>query len=171
MERWLRRRRNQTEIFIIVATSLLVGALVLINTFYDRPAEIISTTDTLTRPKIPMDKAIIGTWQVTGVLVDGSNMEKETTYAPNGTSHVVIKISGIKQDVIVHTNSSWYIKNGYIYETIKSSDNPRMAPAGFADASKIIEINDNEFSHINSFNNATIVEARINSPGLAKAPP
>lgn len=106
-------------------------------------------------------KKLLGTWedrQTTraGVFIElRTNLMAEGKYSALGTA----TIPG-GEVIPVAVSGTWYVKDGHVHTTIRSTNIPRIIPVGFVHVEKIISLTDRE-CHVQGPDGVTSVSTRV----------
>ena len=89
-----------------------------------------------------LNQPIIGTWKdENGYL---------TTYSPDGSVTGTADVPGILSSTRYVYTGSWEIKDGYLYETVTSSNDHSVVPVGLKSADKIVTLDNSNLIYISS---------------------
>ncbi|OPY85863.1 MAG: hypothetical protein A4E65_00032 [Syntrophorhabdus sp. PtaU1.Bin153] len=107
-------------------------------------------------------KAIIGSWTNTMTLADGTIYEYTDRYSADGlvfeTASIHYKGGGI---ISLRASFRWYIKDGYLYTKVESSNHPILAPIGQMKSSKILNISSKTLETIDPTDGQRVIDSRV----------
>jgi hypothetical protein len=87
-----------------------------------------------------LERRMVGQWHQVAVLPDGARFEQYHTFLPDGRYSIIQVGSVCAVNSPCTVRGRWHVEDGYLHETVDTSDPPGLVPKGLSTADKIINI-------------------------------
>ena len=119
------------------------------------PVNFNAVSDTLYRQRA------VGTWRVRTPLNNGSFMDMQAVYAPNGTAAWSGTVTAQGQTYYIAMTGSWGIESGYFTVRIAASNMPQLIQSGYTSVNKIVNLTDDQWTYVDTITGGSETATRV----------
>lgn len=120
------------------------------------PQKFVAVSDTLYTQKI------IGTWRTRKVLPTGAILDTQAHYGSDGYATWSGSLTYLGQSVFFTVYVGWGVRNGTFYSRVQSSNIPQLMPVGSTAESRIISLDDQQWTYVDPLDGQTTTAFRVN---------